>query len=212
MRPLTAITRFGQVISRYPFSDYATQSELEKIYAQYRSFQPDEVIACATSDFEYFRGWVKAAVGELLQDPELPELGMRRVLPAAPAARRDVLGRPPVHPDPDCVLGLADDDLEQVPVVREVRPEGAVEGRRHVFDEMQEPPRRVARGRHQHPVVAAGPVPDPPALRIREIDRGEIVESPPSVHVDGLLRHVAEASDVAAPPRAAQLARAVGGV
>lgn len=43
----TAITRFGQVISRYPFSDYATQSELEKIYAQYRSFQPDEAVIAA---------------------------------------------------------------------------------------------------------------------------------------------------------------------
>ena len=43
----TAITRFSGLIAKYPFSDYATQAELEKIYAQYRSFQPDEAVIAA---------------------------------------------------------------------------------------------------------------------------------------------------------------------
>lgn len=43
----TAITRFTGLIAKYPFSDYATQAELEKIYAQYRSFQPDEAVIAA---------------------------------------------------------------------------------------------------------------------------------------------------------------------
>ncbi|GAC1628155.1 MAG: hypothetical protein NVS9B10_17790 [Nevskia sp.] len=43
----TAITRFGQVESRYPFSEYATQAGLEKIYAQYRSFRADEAVLAA---------------------------------------------------------------------------------------------------------------------------------------------------------------------
>jgi len=38
----TAITRYTSLIAKYPFSDYATQAELEKIFAQYRSFQADE--------------------------------------------------------------------------------------------------------------------------------------------------------------------------
>lgn len=43
----TAISRFSELIARYPFSDYATQAELEKIYAQYHSFQPDETVLAA---------------------------------------------------------------------------------------------------------------------------------------------------------------------
>lgn len=43
----TAITRFSALIAKYPFSDYATQADLEKIYAQYRSFQPDEAVIAA---------------------------------------------------------------------------------------------------------------------------------------------------------------------
>lgn len=43
----TAITRYDSLIARYPFSDYSTQAELEKIYAQYKSFQPDETVTAA---------------------------------------------------------------------------------------------------------------------------------------------------------------------
>jgi outer membrane protein assembly factor BamD len=43
----TAIERYNQLIARYPFSDYSTQAELEKIYAQYRNYQPDEAISGA---------------------------------------------------------------------------------------------------------------------------------------------------------------------
>lgn len=42
-----ASQRFTEVISKYPFTDFATQAELEKIYAQYRSFQPDEAVTAA---------------------------------------------------------------------------------------------------------------------------------------------------------------------
>jgi len=42
-----AITKYDGLIARYPFSDYSTQAELEKIYAQYKSYQFDEAItAC----------------------------------------------------------------------------------------------------------------------------------------------------------------------
>jgi len=42
-----AITRYDALISRYPFSDYSTQAELEKIYAQYKSFQSDDAVTAA---------------------------------------------------------------------------------------------------------------------------------------------------------------------
>jgi outer membrane assembly lipoprotein YfiO len=42
-----AITRYDGLIARYPFSDYSTQAELEKIYAQYKSFQIDEAITAS---------------------------------------------------------------------------------------------------------------------------------------------------------------------
>ncbi len=42
-----AITKYDALIARYPFSDYSTQAELEKIYAEYKSYQFDEAItAC----------------------------------------------------------------------------------------------------------------------------------------------------------------------
>jgi outer membrane protein assembly factor BamD len=37
-----AITKFRQLLSTYPFGEYATQSRLDLIYAYYRSNQPDE--------------------------------------------------------------------------------------------------------------------------------------------------------------------------
>lgn len=42
-----AITRYDGLIARYPFSDYSTQAELEKIYAQYKSYQFDEAITAS---------------------------------------------------------------------------------------------------------------------------------------------------------------------
>ena len=42
-----AITRYDALIARYPFSDYSTQAELEKIYAQYKSYQSDEAVTAA---------------------------------------------------------------------------------------------------------------------------------------------------------------------
>lgn len=38
---------YDKVISQYPFTPYATQSQLEEIYAQYRSLEPDEAAASA---------------------------------------------------------------------------------------------------------------------------------------------------------------------
>lgn len=40
----SAIEQYTQLIARYPFTEFATQSELEKVYAQYRSFRPDEAL------------------------------------------------------------------------------------------------------------------------------------------------------------------------
>ncbi len=43
----TATTRYTQLIARYPFTEYSTQAELEKIFVQYRSFAPDEALLAA---------------------------------------------------------------------------------------------------------------------------------------------------------------------
>ncbi|HUS25589.1 MAG TPA: outer membrane protein assembly factor BamD [Candidatus Binatia bacterium] len=42
-----AIQRYDQIAARYPFTDYATQADLESIYAKYRSFDPDGAISTA---------------------------------------------------------------------------------------------------------------------------------------------------------------------
>lgn len=42
-----AITQYQLLIARYPFTEYATQAELEKVFAQYRSFKPDEALLAA---------------------------------------------------------------------------------------------------------------------------------------------------------------------
>ncbi len=42
-----AITRYDALIARYPFSDYSTQAELEKIYTQYKSYQFDDAVTAA---------------------------------------------------------------------------------------------------------------------------------------------------------------------
>lgn len=43
----TAIKRYDDVTTRFPFSTYATQSELERIYAYYRNYQPDQAMISA---------------------------------------------------------------------------------------------------------------------------------------------------------------------
>lgn len=42
---LRALEHYGNLRARYPFSDYATQAQLESIYARYRSYQPEQAIA-----------------------------------------------------------------------------------------------------------------------------------------------------------------------
>ncbi|ROH92996.1 outer membrane protein assembly factor BamD [Stagnimonas aquatica] len=42
-----AQTRYDTLIERYPFTEYAVQAELEKIYAMQREFRPDEALAAA---------------------------------------------------------------------------------------------------------------------------------------------------------------------
>ncbi|HKY89727.1 MAG TPA: outer membrane protein assembly factor BamD [Nevskiaceae bacterium] len=42
-----AIEQYDKVTLRFPFSDFATQSELERIYAQYRIFEPDKALSAA---------------------------------------------------------------------------------------------------------------------------------------------------------------------
>lgn len=40
-----AIQRYDQILLRYPFTDYATQAELESVYAKYRTFDADGAIS-----------------------------------------------------------------------------------------------------------------------------------------------------------------------
>lgn len=42
-----AQSRYDILIERYPFTEYAVQAELEKIYAMQREFRPDEALAAA---------------------------------------------------------------------------------------------------------------------------------------------------------------------
>jgi outer membrane protein assembly factor BamD len=42
-----AVQRYDQILLRYPFTDYATQAQLESIYAKYRAFDPDGALATA---------------------------------------------------------------------------------------------------------------------------------------------------------------------
>ena len=43
----TAISRYDMLITRYPFSVFSTQAELERVYAYHRSFEPDRALAAA---------------------------------------------------------------------------------------------------------------------------------------------------------------------
>jgi outer membrane protein assembly factor BamD len=42
-----AIQRYDQILLRYPFTDYATQAQLESIYAKYRAYDADGALATA---------------------------------------------------------------------------------------------------------------------------------------------------------------------
>jgi outer membrane protein assembly factor BamD len=42
-----AIQRYDQILLRYPFTDYATQAQLESIYARYRAFDPEAALTTA---------------------------------------------------------------------------------------------------------------------------------------------------------------------
>ncbi|MGQ0620001.1 MAG: outer membrane protein assembly factor BamD [Panacagrimonas sp.] len=44
---LAAIETYDKLATRYPFSDYSTQGELERIYALYRNFEPDRTLSAA---------------------------------------------------------------------------------------------------------------------------------------------------------------------
>jgi outer membrane protein assembly factor BamD len=75
-----AIQRYDQVQLRYPFTDYATQSQLESIYAKYRSFDADGAVSTAERflkehprhpqvDYVYYlKGLVNFQRGESLFD------------------------------------------------------------------------------------------------------------------------------------------------
>lgn len=43
----TAIERYDRLVQRFPFSEYATQAQLEKVYAQYRNYDHDSALAGA---------------------------------------------------------------------------------------------------------------------------------------------------------------------
>lgn len=42
-----ALLRYDQIAARYPFTDYATQSDLERVYAQYRGYEPEKALFSA---------------------------------------------------------------------------------------------------------------------------------------------------------------------
>jgi outer membrane protein assembly factor BamD len=42
-----AVQRYDQILLKYPFTDYATQAQLESIYAKHRAFDPDGALSMA---------------------------------------------------------------------------------------------------------------------------------------------------------------------
>ncbi|MES0873019.1 outer membrane protein assembly factor BamD [Sinimarinibacterium thermocellulolyticum] len=42
-----ALSRYSQLTLRFPFTDYAVQAQVERVYALYRNYQPDEALAAA---------------------------------------------------------------------------------------------------------------------------------------------------------------------
>ena len=71
-----AIQRYDQILLRYPFTDYATQAELESVYAKYRAFDADGSLSAAdrflkahprhaSADYVYYlKGLVSQQRGE----------------------------------------------------------------------------------------------------------------------------------------------------
>lgn len=43
----SALLRYDQIAARYPFTDFATQADLERIYCLYRSFEPEKALSAA---------------------------------------------------------------------------------------------------------------------------------------------------------------------
>jgi outer membrane protein assembly factor BamD len=43
----SAVTDYDKLVARYPFTDYGTQAELEKIFALYKTYQYDEALSSA---------------------------------------------------------------------------------------------------------------------------------------------------------------------
>ena len=60
----TAIKRYELLISRFPFTDYAVQGQLEKVYALYRSFKPDEAL---TEAEHFLRDYPRHASADYVQ-------------------------------------------------------------------------------------------------------------------------------------------------
>jgi len=68
----TAITRYDQLIQRHPFTDYATQGEMERVYCYFKNYQDEQAISAADrflrdhprhphADYvQYLRGLVNA--------------------------------------------------------------------------------------------------------------------------------------------------------
>lgn len=89
-----ALQRYGQILLRFPFTDYATQAQLESIYAKYRAFDPDGALGAADRflkehprhaavDYVYYlRGLVNFQRGESvldwLFDPSRQDVGFAR--------------------------------------------------------------------------------------------------------------------------------------
>lgn len=75
-----AIQRYSQLSLRFPFTDYANQGELEKIYALYRAYDSDKAISAAdkflrehprhpSADYvQYLKGLINAAREQSLSD------------------------------------------------------------------------------------------------------------------------------------------------
>ncbi len=60
----TAIQRYGVIILRHPFTDYAVQSQMEKVYASYRNYQFDEALTDAD---RFLRDYPRHAQADYLQ-------------------------------------------------------------------------------------------------------------------------------------------------
>jgi outer membrane protein assembly factor BamD len=72
----TAITRYDQLIQRHPFTEYATQGEMERVYCYFKNYQDEQAISAADrflrdhprhphADYvQYLRGLINAQKDE----------------------------------------------------------------------------------------------------------------------------------------------------